>query len=162
MENDKEDLIQINDKVYILTWDFLNGNINDYRYRVKNQKNQTVEMIISLYHKDEDKKTKYYAITLSVNKKGKGYEYGKQTGKSGIESLLIAKEILKYHIKNHLINFYSSKYWDHYIIIWWDDNRRRDIYYRGLKDLGFEFDYFSSKNWRSEKCLVKKIEKSNK
>ena len=41
--------------------------------------------------------------------------------------------------------------------IWWDDNRRRDVYYRGLKDLGFEYSQYGTKEWNSGKCLITKI-----
>lgn len=92
MNNENEDLIQINDKVFILTWTIKDNN--EYRYRVKNSKNQTVELTIWTYYHDTENNSDYLSVTLSVNKKSKGYEYGKETGKTGIESLLIAKKIL--------------------------------------------------------------------
>jgi len=149
-----EDLIQIGDKIFILNWEIKNKN--DYKYRVKNSKGQIVELEIWVYYSDREQLTEYLSVTLSVNKKRKGYEYGKETGKAGIESLLIAKKILKYHIDKVLKRqrFYK---WTYYIIIWWDDSRRRDVYYRGLKDLGFEFSQYRNKEWNSGKCLVKKL-----
>lgn len=153
MENDKEDLIQIGNNVYILTWDY--PEKDEYRYRVKNSKNQTVELSVYPFYEDREKNNYFYTITLSVNKKGKGYEFGKETGKTGIESLLIAKKILKYHI-DKFIDF-TLRSGNYYFVIWWDDNRRRDVYYRGLKDLGFIYGHYGTKGWNSGKCLVKQI-----
>ena len=149
-----EDLIQIGDKLFILNWEIKNKN--DYKYRVKNSKGQIVELEIWVYYSDREQLTEYLSVTLSVNKKRKGYEYGKETGKAGIESLLIAKKILQYHIDKILKRQRFHK-WTYYIIIWWDDSRRRDVYYRGLKDLGFEFSQYGNKEWNSGKCLVLKI-----
>lgn len=149
-----EDLIQIGDKLFILNWEIKNKN--DYKYRVKNSKGQIVELEIWVYYSDREQLTEYLSVTLSVNKKRKGYEYGKETGKAGIESLLIAKKILQYHIDKVLKRQRVYK-WTYYIIIWWDDSRRRDVYYRGLKDLGFEFSQYGNKEWNSGKCLVLKI-----
>lgn len=157
MENDNEDLIQINDKIYILTWTVDTPN-KDIRFRVKNSMNQTVEVNIWSYYSDYDNYIEYEAISLSVNKKSKGYEFGKITGKSGIESLLLAKEILKYYI-NHFILSRNRKNWTYYLAIWWDDNRRRDVYYRGLKDLEFNFFQRGMKNYNSGKCLVRKFDR---
>ena len=72
MENDNEDLIQINDKIYILTWTVDTPN-KDIRFRVKNSMNQTVEVNIWSYYSDYDNYIEYEAISLSVNKKSKGY-----------------------------------------------------------------------------------------
>jgi hypothetical protein len=141
-----EDLIQIGDKLFILNWEIKNKD--DYKYRVKNSKGQIVELEIWVYYSDREQLTEYLSVTLSVNKKRKGYEYGKETGKAGIESLLIAKKILQYHIDKVLKRQRVYK-WTYYIIIWWDDSRRRDIYYRGLKDLGFEFSQYGNKEWNS-------------
>jgi len=149
-----EDLIQIGDKLFILNWEIKNKD--DYKYRVKNSKGQIVELEIWVYYSDREQLTEYLSVTLSVNKKRKGYEYGKETGKAGIESLLIAKKILQYHIDKILKRQRFHK-WTYYIIIWWDDSRRRDVYYRGLKDLGFEFSQYGNKEWNSGKCLVLKI-----
>ena len=122
----------------------------------KNSKGQIVELEIWVYYSDREQLTEYLSVTLSVNKKRKGYEYGKETGKAGIESLLIAKKILQYHIDKILKRQRFHK-WTYYIIIWWDDSRRRDVYYRGLKDIGFEFSQYGNKEWNSGKCLVLKI-----
>lgn len=149
-----EDLIQIGDKLFILNWEIKNKD--DYKYRVKNSKGQIVELEIWVYYSDREQLTEYLSVTLSVNKKRKGYEYGKETGKAGIESLLIAKKILQYHIDKILKRQRFHK-WTYYIIIWWDDSRRRDVYYRGLKDIGFEFSQYGNKEWNSGKCLVLKI-----
>lgn len=149
-----EDLIQIGDKLFILNWEIKNKD--DYKYRVKNSKGQIVELEIWVYYSDREQLTEYLSVTLSVNKKRKGYEYGKETGKAGIESLLIAKKILQYHIDKVLKRQRVYK-WTYYIIIWWDDSRRRNVYYRGLKDLGFEFSQYGNKEWNSGKCLVKKL-----
>lgn len=159
-DNENEDLIQINDKVFILNWTIKDRD--EYRYRVKNSKNQTVELTIWTYYHDIENNSDYLSITLSVNKKSKGYEYGKETGKTGIESLLIAKKILQYHIDNIILTSHRFSNWNYYIIIWWDDNKRRDVYYRGLKDLGFNFGQWSAKGWNSGKCLFKKIIIENK
>lgn len=154
-----EDLIQINDKVYILQYS--QPDTKEYQYRVVNSAGQTVELTVYEFYREEYNYKKYWSITLSVNKKSKGYEFGKNTGKTGIESLLIAKKILEYYIENVINSWHHDKY-ENIILIWWDDSKRRNVYERGLRDLGFKFGKFAWKQgYNTGKCLYRKYPSKN-
>ena len=156
----EEDLIQNNEKVYIISETQLNNK--DYQYRVVNSAGQTVELVTGVFYKDEYAHKQYWAVTLSVNKKSKGYEFGKNTGKSGIESLLIAKKIFQYHIDKHIISWPTNTF-ENIMIIWWDDAQRRNVYERGLRDMGFQFGQFAWKQgYNTGKCLYKKYQVKDK
>lgn len=149
----EEDLIQVGDKVFI----FRKENIErDYvRYRVTNSANQTVELVICSFYQDIATKRKFWTIQLSVNRKSKGYEFGKITGKTGLESLLIAKGCLK-----QFIDYLESgpTFWNNHLYIWGDDTKRIRAYERGLKDFGFALTNETwGKKYKSGKCLLKTI-----
>ena len=151
MQKNYKDIIQVSDTTYIL--DILIDIQDDeatYIYRTRNSANQYIDIEFYRYKASIFSKEFYWSIRLYVNKRSKGYEYKKQTGKTGIESLLVAKEILKYHI-NLIKEVYYDYDYDNTIYIWADDIRRFNAYKRGLKD--FEF---VEGNYRG-KCLYKKI-----
>jgi hypothetical protein len=118
-----------------------------YSFKEKLSNNQTLEMEFW----EEDKK--YIVVSASVYSKRKyvNSEY-KTYGKVGIESLLLAKLAIKLFIEFLVEQKLSKK-----IIIFWSDNRRRNVYYRGLKELGFKFEYLSGNNY-CFKCLTKDVE----
>ena len=149
----REDVIQVGDKVYVI--DIIVDKDQDddliYKYRTRNSANQYIEMQLCRFKHKNFSNEYAWSVLLYVNKKSKGYEYRKQTGKSGIESLLVAKEILKYHI-DCCIEWFSWHKNDHTIYIWADDNKRFKVYARGLKDIGFIEGKFYG-----QKCLYKKL-----
>lgn len=127
-----EDLIQAGSETYILRW-YENHEYFSYMYRVKMDNGQYVNM--EIYAFNAGKKYRGWTVILSVpSKKKKGYEFRKQTGRNGITSLLIAKEIIKYHTENVIK---KDKSRDHLFYIGWDDKAREKAYTRGLSDLGF-------------------------
>jgi hypothetical protein len=80
----------------------------------------------------------------------------RHTGKDGLKGLLWAREqmiqfehYIKENIKEHNKN--------HIIFCMWDDNKRRDVYYRGLKDLGYHYDKLHTTFFNNCKVLLKKI-----
>lgn len=148
----EEDLIQIGDKVFIIRRESLE---RDYiRYRVTNSASQTVELVFCSFYQDVANHRKFWTIQLYVNKKSKGYEFGKTTGKTGLESLLIAKECLKQFIG--CLNRQSL--WNDHLYVWGDDAKRIKAYERGLKDMGFVLTNETwGKKYRSGKCLLKII-----
>ena len=149
MQKNYKDIIQVSDNTYILD---ISINIQDdettYTYRTRNSANQYIDIEFYRYKASIFSKEFYWSIRLYVNKRSKGYEYKKQTGKAGIESLLVAKEILKYHI-----NLIKEVYYDYdnTIYIWADDIRRFNAYKRGLIDLEFVEGNYKGR------CLYKKI-----
>ena len=155
-----EDAVQVGDEVYILRWMRKKGYTGYYTYRVKMDNGQTLSMDICKYLPEnyETSKIAIWSIILSVSTKRKrGYEFLKQTGKNGLTSLLIAKEILKYHISEVIGR---EKHYDHVIAVQWDDRARMRAYERGLRDLGFaiiEKASFGKMNYG--KFLVKRIVK---
>lgn len=104
---------------------------NETVYRLKLDNGQVVQVTI---RSESYMDSIFYYIVLYINKRGGGYKEGYQTGTCGIEGLLWAKEILRDFIET-LKKIPDRK---HAIHVFWDDNRRRDVYIRGLKDLGFE------------------------
>lgn len=104
---------------------------NSITYRLKIDNGQIVELKISW---DIYMDTYYYYVTLYINKRKNGYKFLEQTGRNGIEGLLKAKEMLREFIED----IKQTENRNHNIYIFWDDNRRKDVYERGLKDLGFK------------------------
>lgn len=92
-----------------------------------------------------------FHIGLNVYKKrkDKAFNFMKNTGKDGLATLLFArKAIIEFE---SFIQEKTCRYKDIFIVVDWDDKRRRNVYERGLKSLGFEFDMLDGK-----KCLIKK------
>jgi hypothetical protein len=96
-------------------------------------------------------------IVLSIYSKrkhdGKNHEQLKHTGKIGLDGLLFARkaiiafeEFLKTEF-SHVVEI--NKF---VIYCGWLDNKRRDIYHRGLTDLGFSYGLIDNK-----KVLMKTI-----
>lgn len=152
-----EDLIQVGEEVYILRWSKNPDYINSYNYRVKTSAGQHVCMEIFSFE-GYTKKYLTWTVVLDVkDKKRDKYGYGKQTGRSGLTPLLIAKEILKWHIEKIIkprMRVYDEQ--DHLIWISWDNTAREKAYERGLRDLGFRIVY------SPYKALVKVISKQSK
>lgn len=130
-----------------------------YECTIKNSKNQTIHVSFDCFEYDYVKNRRLWNIGLSVYTKRKvGYEFGKQTGKCGIESLVTAKKIIKYFLE-HFNELVIGHDVEDIAFVWWDDRRRYNIYKRYLSDLGFTETQIANKHWNSGKCLVKKIEK---
>ena len=122
---------------------------NKYTYKLKLDNGQVVSMTIT---RELYMDSVFYYVLLFINKRGKGYEEGHQTGRAGIEGLLWAKEMLKDFIEE----IKKIKDRKHTICIFWDDNRRRDVYARGLKDLGFRFSTLVK--WKCLQLVIPRIE----
>jgi hypothetical protein len=102
-------------------------------YKGKNELGQILTLCI---HPDEYNACIFWDVCFWVGKRKKGYQYMQQTGKDGVKSLLWAKGCIVDFIKKHGMLKTSKK---NYLCIYWDDRRRKETYYRGLKDLGFKF-----------------------
>ena len=103
-----------------------------YVYECKNVFNQK----LCLYFTDHER---YYFITFYImSKKKREFETLKQTGKDGLTSLLWAKNCIKDFIDN-----VAKK--NDLIIVEWDDKKRKNVYVRGLKSLGFYIGRFDGK-----------------
>ena len=103
------------------------------RMREKNSQNQIVEIF---FQKEIYSNFDYYCVGLRVGvKRRKNWNdiNNISTGKAGIESLLIAKGMIAKFIEE----LEKSKT-PTILAISWSNNRRRDVYARGLKDLGFK------------------------
>lgn len=102
-------------------------------YRCKNDCGQILNLSI---HPDEYDACIFWDVCFWIGKRKRGYEYMNQTGKDGLKSLLWAKECLIEFIEKYKEISSLKK---SYLCIYWDDSRRKNAYYRGLKDLGFRF-----------------------
>jgi len=109
---------------------------------------------MELQYQDFNKKRIYYGIYLRVGKWNKNVTL-KQTGRNGLSCLIWAKNALitleKYIVDNPEL-FYKLGKKEVYIIIFWDDNKRRDVYKHGLNKLGYY-----TKQYPTGKMLSKRI-----
>ena len=141
--------------------DYGGGWFSDsYEFRVRNSKNQTVSVTFECFEYNEAANRRWWNVILNVYSKRKvGFQSLTQTGKAGIESLVLTKKIVK-HFIDHFYDYVSGYYRDieDRIFVWWDDNRRRNVYNRYLSDLGFVETHIDDKRWKSGKCLIKNIE----
>lgn len=112
---------------------------------------QTIKIELESYIETDRKKPMYYNVWLSIEHKRKNIENteGKITGKDGVKSLLWAKKRL-IEFEDIVKEDYKDK--EIYIYIGWYDNKRRNVYERGLKNLGYEYKVVFNK-----KHLIKKI-----
>lgn len=117
----------------------------DVIYVSKNSSGQKIHLSFAKYVNGLD--VVWYPF-LWFGKRKLGYQYLKQTGKDGLKSLFWAKQQMK-----TFIDELNPRY-NHTIVVQWDDNRRRDVYIRGLKELGF---YMSIMN--KKKSLLLKVNK---
>ena len=102
----------------------------------------------------------YYFFALAIANKRKNLKNvtGLITGKDGLKGLIFTKEkIIEFEefIKEEAI--YIGIKTPIKIVIQWDDNRRRNVYERGLKGLGYKYD-----KTIFGKCLSKKFDIINK
>lgn len=131
-----------------------------YEFRVKNSKNQTISLSFECFDWNAVTSERWWNVVLSINsKRNKGFQQLKQTGKAGLESLVLTKKLLK-HFINNFYHYVPGKYYniDDRIFVWWDDSRRRDVYKKYLADIGFVETYIASKDWKSGKCLMRCID----
>ena len=158
----QEELISVGNEVYIMRYAEVSGYVGLYKYRVKLDNGQNIEMECFIIDSKNSWETYSSATKVIWNvflyvteKKKRGYEFLKQTGKKGIVTLLIAKEILKYHIDKVIL---PKRGKDHIIWINGDDRRRDRVYERGLRDLGFVYQENCSYNKENYgRGLIKRI-----
>lgn len=103
---------------------------------------------------EEYNKGKYYFnvyLTTAHKKRNIDNQTLKTTGKDGLKGLTWAR--------NKLIDFEEFIKWitdgapeSIYVIVYWDDNRRRRAYEYGLSKIGYTIGRYDNK-----KCLIKKI-----
>lgn len=131
------------------TWE-KNKNINEITYVIQEllPSGQTMKLEISA---DAYTEKLFFNIYLTTSHKRKNIDdtYLKLTGKDGVYPLLLAKKRL-IEIENIIRKDYKDK--EIFLCIFWYDNRRRNVYYRGLKNIGYSFNRVYGK-----KCLIKKI-----
>lgn len=121
---------------------------NNYYDQVVLDSGQTIKIE---FQEDWSNNRYYYNIYLVTMNKRKleNNTYLKSTGKDGLKGLLWAKRKIKEFeefIKEEHANTPKTIYCR------WDDNRRRNIYAYGLKDLGYKYGMVLNK-----KALYKNI-----
>ena len=113
-----------------------------YQYKEKLENKQTLDL---RFYKEDN----YYFISLEVYTKRNKYNYNKQTGKLGLKPILKAKLLISLFIE-----FLEEEgIYDFAIVVEWTDNRRRDVYFRGLKTLGFKVETLNFAG-NCFKCLI--------
>lgn len=105
---------------------FVNNN-SYYDYKAK----QTVWRMFVIYSIGSEKQIKKWMNARSSNIQNE------RTGRCGLQGVFWAMEQVK-----ELIKLFSEEEKGNKLIIevGWDDNKRRDMYYRGLSPLGFEYN----------------------
>ena len=117
-----------------------NTDNSDVKYYGINGTGQTMRLIFSKWYYPKKRRYDWYVCFDIVDKRKQKFHFKEQTGTDGINSLLWAKHCLKDFIENQI-----DKDIDNAIIINWDDGKRRRVYERGLKDLGFKMSNFDSR-----------------
>ena len=120
------------------------GDIN-YFVKVKLPNGQTLRMD---FQELQGNGIYEYNVCLIIYTKRKQLQddrlYCKSTGKYGIKTLLITRDIIlefENYIKNEIAPSEFHKDIKFYIVIGWLDNRRRNVYERGLKKYGYAISY---------------------
>lgn len=91
-------------------------------------------------------------LTISNKRKSKDNNFKKTTGKCGLEGLLWAKnKIIDFEDFIKESDMHNER--PVYVYVQWDDNRRRNTYERGLKNLGYKYSYVEGR-----KALMKQIQ----
>lgn len=112
---------------------------NNYYYKSKNEFGQII--LLKLTSVMTYKHISYW-VCFQIGKRKDGYKYMQTTGKDGLKSLIWAKNCIKNFIESikNRTNFYlTDETLKYSVIIQWDDNRRRNVYYYGLKSLRFYY-----------------------
>lgn len=115
-------------------------------FKSKNEFGQILNLKIN---PDEYNSVIFWDVCFWIGKRNKCYQWMNQTGHDGIKSLIWAKSCIVEFIEKYKLEKHSKTC---HICINWDDNHRRNVYARGLKDLGFEFKRICKK-----KLLVKTL-----
>jgi hypothetical protein len=111
-----------------------------------------------LFFKDNLKRDIEYSVAFVIANKKKHIKQwlleekdvlsDKETGNCGLEGLIWAKKQL-FEFEEFIKERYNEKT---FICIYWTDNRRRNVYEKVLKKIGYEMNYRHSR-----KCLSKLI-----
>lgn len=134
--------------------EFFMPNKDEYIFTAKRKMPSGMTAQITFYGDYwDDQRTAEFNVFLVVYKKRKDIHTStlKQTGKDGLKTLLFAKEAIK-EFETYIVSKFGNYHNKIFINIEWDDNRRRNVYHRGLKNDGFRFD-----NFNGRKVLSKQI-----
>lgn len=134
------------------SWKIVNNDDGSMDYKIEKifPSKQTVKLVLQ---KDEFENAIYFNIYLTMAHKRKNIDntYLQLNGKDGIHTLIWAKKKL-IEFEDMIKDEFGKK-----VIIYccWDDNRRRNVYERGLKNIGYTMG-----NIGFGKCLYKIINRS--
>lgn len=134
------------------SWKIINNDDGSMDYKIEKifPSKQTVKLVLQ---KDEFENAIYFNIYLTMAHKRKNIDntYLQLNGKDGIHTLIWAKKKL-IEFEDMIKDEFGKK-----VIIYccWDDNRRRNVYERGLKNIGYTMG-----NIGFGKCLYKIINRS--
>lgn len=126
--------------------------MNSFSYTSKNDSGQIIHLLLSGERKQ---KHIFYFVMFQIGKRKDGFQYMKTTGKDGLKSLFWAKNCIKHfieYLKNQSYTLETDKDIKHTVVVQWNDNRRRNTYYRGLKSLKFYYGMYDG-----GKCLMHDI-----
>lgn len=125
---------------------FISDDEKDYTIQKKFPSGQTVKLELGCNIFDKCVQCNIY-LTTAHKRKRIDDTYLQLNGKDGLHPLIWAKhkliefeDIVKKDFPDKKITIYTC----------WDDNRRRNVYHRGLKNVGYIFG-----NINGQKCLFK-------
>lgn len=107
----------------------------DYIYKSRNEHGQSITLECYVFEEDKINNKIYWNVSFHIGKRKrilKDFEDMTTTGKDGIKSLLWAKNCIIDVRKNIKKDYKDYK---NIICIYWTDKRRRDVYYKNLKEL---------------------------
>lgn len=134
--------------------EFCMPNKNEYTFvtEKKMASGMTTRITFQGVHWD-NQRTAEFSVWLTVFRKRKQISniVLHETGKDGLKTLLFAKAAIL-DFEKFIVEKYADCHKKIFINISWDDSRRRNVYYRGLKKEGYAFNKFNRK-----KVLSKKI-----
>ena len=119
------------------------------KYKVKDQ---TAEITFQFFPDEYYKNTLWNVVLVVYNKRKhaqRNLSEVRCTGHHGIEFLLFAKEAIQEFEKSIVETYPTEK---HVIYVGWADNRRRNVYERGLKPIGYNYEMIDG-----VKCLAKHL-----
>lgn len=102
----------------------------------------------------DNQRTAEFTVWLVVFKKRKSIPslVLEGTGRDGLKTLLFAKKAIL-DFEKFIVEKYGNCHQKVFINIGWDDNKRRNVYFRGLKNEGYKFDQFNGNKVLSKRII---------
>lgn len=124
--------------------------------------NQTIDLSFTCWDRPQiNEITKWNVSVVVYNKRkhiNRNFSEVRNTGSNGLEFLFFAKQAIK-EFEAYIVERYPlDEGYKNIIVIGWADIRRRNVYARGLRSLGYYFDNIRIfDDIVAKKYLIKKL-----